>query len=629
MDRKVKGPASGDAQEYAPLIVTGLGFGIAEYASLSVRLAPWIGGLEQDGATWQPLDMAIRLATGDVVWTGQATGAAVGLAVTACAACVGAAVGWRQLTEKKPWQRRGTRKARKEQIDGQARWLARGPELADVRRKAVMKKAADLKVSLAHGDAPGISIGEDILTGKMIYGSYEDLHLDIMGPRAGKSTSRVIPAVMAAIGPVVATSNKRDIVDATRDHRAKSGRNRNWVFDPQGVAEEPATWYWDPISWVLGDDGGRRAQERAQELAGHFAAFGEGSRDAFFDPEGEDLLAGLFLAAAVGKRPITQVYLWVTSPRDQAPVDLLTAAGYEMVAAGLADQYNAPDKQRAGIFATAKKMSACLKLSSVAEWVTPPSAAGDERDEFDPHAFVRSRDTLYPLSKDGKGSAGPLVTALAAAVCEAGTEEGVRHGGRLPVPMLVALDEAANIVRWAQLPAQYSHFGSRGIVVMTILQSYAQGVRCWGADGMKALFGAANIKVLGPGLADAGFLREMSDLIGSHYERTISVTRSKGGSSQAHSRSKETTLEISDLAAIPRGRAVVFISGHRPVMVRTVPWQARPDMAAAVKASLAAHDPARQSAKAAEADSHNTFGGARRPFYVVPTLDDEQEGKSA
>ncbi len=39
-----------------------------------------------------------------------------------------------------------------------------------------------------------------------------------------------------------------------------------------------------------------------------------------------------------------------------------------------------------------------------------------------------------------------------------------RSGGRLDPPMVVVLDEAANICRIADLPELYSHLGSRGMV---------------------------------------------------------------------------------------------------------------------------------------------------------------------
>ena len=54
--------------------------------------------------------------------------------------------------------------------------------------------------------------------------SWEDISLDIWGPRTGKTTSRAIPAILDAPGAVVATSNKRDVVDVTRDVRERRPR---------------------------------------------------------------------------------------------------------------------------------------------------------------------------------------------------------------------------------------------------------------------------------------------------------------------------------------------------------------------------------------------------------------------
>ena len=79
--------------------------------------------------------------------------------------------------------------------------------------------------------------------------------------------------------------------------------------------------------------------------------------------------------------------------------------------------------------------------------MTPPKDGEADRGAFDVRAFARSRDTVYPLSREGAGTAGPLITALTAAIVEAAEAEGVAAGGRCPVPMLVALDEAANIVK--------------------------------------------------------------------------------------------------------------------------------------------------------------------------------------
>lgn len=482
-------------------------------------------------------------------------------------------------------------------VDDKADVMGNGGAIAALTEAGVREKAQNMGVQLGYNDAPGVPIGVAVADGTMLYGSYEDLHLDIWGPRQGKSTSRVIPAILTAIGPVLATSNKRDVVDATRDVREAKG-SRTFVFDPQGVAAEEPTWYWNPLAWVDANSDG--CEMRAARLAGHFADSDSGSdsrNDAFFDPEAEDLLAGLFLAAAIAKKPITQIWEWVTDPQNIEPIKFLRDAGHDFSASGLAAQYNADPRTRSGIFGTAKKMVRCLKLRNVHKWITPhdPQKHEPARAQFDELKFIEKNGTLYSLSLEGRGSAAPLVSALTEAVIDVAMRKASRSAyGRLPIPLLAVLDEAANVVRWKDLPKQYSHFGSRGIVVMTVLQSWAQGARCWGDDGMNALWSAANIKVLGSGVDDTNFLRERSEAIGEHSAISASVSESKGGKSYSRSLGSSKTFTVQALATLPRGRAIVFSSGAPPVLVRTVPWW-EGDYAAAVKKSIEQHDPQRKT----------------------------------
>ncbi|MGW0003954.1 type IV secretory system conjugative DNA transfer family protein [Nocardia grenadensis] len=482
-------------------------------------------------------------------------------------------------------------------VDDKADVMGNGGAIAALTEAGVREKAQNMGVKLGYNDAPGVPIGVAVADGTMLYGSYEDLHLDIWGPRQGKSTSRVIPAILTAIGPVLATSNKRDVVDATRDVREAKG-SRTFVFDPQGVAAEEPTWYWNPLAWVDANSDG--CEMRAARLAGHFADSDSGSdsrNDAFFDPEAEDLLAGLFLAAAIAKKPITQIWEWVTDPQNIEPIKFLRDAGHDFSASGLAAQYNADPRTRSGIFGTAKKMVRCLKLRNVHKWVTPhdPEKHEPARAQFDELEFIEKNGTLYSLSLEGRGSAAPLVSALTEAVIDVAMRKASRSAyGRLPIPLLAVLDEAANVVRWKDLPKQYSHFGSRGIVVMTVLQSWAQGARCWGDDGMNALWSAANIKVLGSGVDDTNFLRERSEAIGEHSAISASVSESKGGKSYSRSLGSSKTFTVQALATLPRGRAIVFSSGAPPVLVRTVPWW-EGDYASAVKKSIEQHDPQRKT----------------------------------
>jgi type IV secretory pathway TraG/TraD family ATPase VirD4 len=510
------------------------------------------------------------LIKGEVTWPLQATVIAVSLAVLVVVALIATVI----LV--------AIRSGKKARVDKAARYLGRGKSLEAYTERGA--KATAKRLGVTH--SCGIIVGTVISTKQTFYQPWEDLSLDIWGPRTGKSTSRIIPAILDAPGAVVSTSNKRDVVDATRGVRELTAKVH--VFDPQKIAQEEPTWWWNPLSYVTDED-------KAARLTSHFATASRapGSRpDAYFDPKAEDLLSSLFLAAALDGRPITDVYVWVTKQTSPQPVQILEEHDYMLQAAGLQSTIDLTDKQRDGIFGTAEKMIQCLKNRNTLRWVAPAggTVASDHRPQFDPKAFAQSQETLYLLSKEGVGTAAPLTTALTVAVAEALEERAERTGGRLKVPALFALDELANVVKWAGLPDQFSHYGSRGIIVMAILQSWSQGVELWGEANMRKIWSAANIKVYGGGVAEEGFLRALSDLIGDYSYTSVSHSNGKSGSSRSRQESKERIFDVSNLAELDRGRAVVLASGAPATLLKTRPWYTGPHKEK-VKASLAKYEP--------------------------------------
>jgi len=152
---------------------------------------------------------------GKVAWPLASTEVAIGLAVVVVGGTIAIAIA------------RHRRRARLSRVDPSAQHMGRGKDIASLRRTAAAATAVRLGVT----GAPGILIGRTVLPPHdELYGGWEDMHLDIWAPRTGKTTSRVIPAVVDAPGAVLTTSNRRDVVDATRDVRAAGGDV--WVFDP-------------------------------------------------------------------------------------------------------------------------------------------------------------------------------------------------------------------------------------------------------------------------------------------------------------------------------------------------------------------------------------------------------------
>ncbi len=125
---------------------------------------------------------------------------------------------------------------------------------------------------------------------------------------------------------------------------------------------------------------------------------------------------------------------------------------------------------------------------------------------------------------------------------------------------------------------------------MTILQSWSQGVDVWGESGMKKLWSASNVKVYGGGVSEGAFLEDLSRVIGDFDRLQSSTSSGRGHRSVSQQLHRERILDVADLAAMPKGRAVVMASGSRPTLIRTQPWMTGPH-ADQVRASIAAHDP--------------------------------------
>ncbi|WP_435220711.1 type IV secretory system conjugative DNA transfer family protein [Streptomyces sp. Tue6028] len=456
--------------------------------------------------------------------------------------------------------------------------LADQRDLADLLPKKVAAKAIDLRPSLK-GTKPKDVAPDDrgVLLGTLkpgateVRSSWEDVLLAIMAPRSGKTSGLAIPAILRAPGPVLLTSNKaaRDAFTATLNERSQVGMV--WTLDPQQIAHARQTMWWDILADAHDLAGARR-------LAGHFvtAAVDESSASDFWSTAAANTLTALFLAAARDRRPITDVLAWLASPADRTPIDLLQDAGLEAVAAQLQGTVAGAVETRDGIFETARQYASCLLDPGIAAWVTPPGGLEKVR-EFRPEEFATSKDTLFLLSKDGGGSASAIIAAAADAVMRAAVIQAERGGGRLDAPLLAILDEAANVCKISDLPDLYSHLGSRGVIPITILQSYRQGVRVWGEAGMDALWSAATIKLVGSGIDDADFADKLSRLVGDHDVRTVSVSTGESGKSTSVSMRQERVLPADAIRALPKGSALLLATGVRPALLDLKPWYREPE----------------------------------------------------
>ncbi|MFJ7997476.1 type IV secretory system conjugative DNA transfer family protein [Streptomyces sp. NPDC096310] len=501
------------------------------------------------------------------------------------------------------WSRHKTRGGgRRKKITG----MATAGDIEPLMAKAITDKARSLRPSLKsakHIDAndTGILLGNLQGTRHEVRMGYEDVAVAIMAPRSGKTTSLAIPSILSAPGAVLLTSNKAagDAFTATLGARGRAGRT--WTMDPQQIAHAERQMWWNPLADAKTLDGAGR-------LAGHFlaASVDASQQGDFWSKAGSNILSQLFLAAALDERPITDVMAWLAFPADRTPLDILRDHDFAPVAAQLKGTVEGPPETRDGIYETARQYAAALLNSQIAAWVTPQK----DTAEFKPSGFVTSTDTLYLLSKDGGGGASALIAACADSVMRAATAQAERAGGRLDPPMLAILDEAANVCKISDLPDLYSHLGSRGIIPITILQSYRQGQKVWGDAGMDALWSASTVKVIGSGIDDPDFADKLSRLIGDHDVETLSTSHSESGKSTSVSMRQERILPADAIRALAKGTALCFATGMRAAMLDLRPWYLEPGAGELSAASAHASTAITERAVAKHTPTQSGFGKA-------------------
>ena len=198
--RRSQGPPA-DAEVIAGAVAIGILIGVAFAITLGAHLAAAIDGVREQ-LPRNPISLVIDLVKHKMRWPRYATPIAVAAAVLL--AGISGWVWWlvRRLDGH---------------VDRAARWMGRGKAIASLSEKAAREKARGFGVN-----SPGLPIARSVAGNRLLYADCESVSCDIWGPRKGKTTSRAIPTILAAPGAVLVTSNKRDVVDATRDP-ARSG----------------------------------------------------------------------------------------------------------------------------------------------------------------------------------------------------------------------------------------------------------------------------------------------------------------------------------------------------------------------------------------------------------------------
>lgn len=483
---------------------------------------------------------------------------------------------WSPLLARTERGRRDVRRLPGMAAPGEARAMAG--------RANVLDRAAVVRPSLAAGAEPtqvGYRLGR--ARSAELWCSVEDSALLVGPPRMGKGLHVVIPWVLDAPGPVVTTSTRPDTLALT--HHARAARGPVAIFDPQRLAGLPDGLRWSP---VRGCEVPRTALVRARGLAAG-AGFGRSVSDSdFWSGQTETALRCLLHAAALDGRRALDLYRWSLNPA--LAEDAVAILGRDRRAAdGWADALesaiHADPRTRDSVWLGVRQALAALADPDVLAAVDPGPG-----DRFDPAEFLAESGTLYLLaSAVSSGTCGPLVAAFVEDITETARSRAARSAGaRLDPPLLLALDEIANLTPLPSLPSLMAEGGGSGITTLAVLQSLAQARHRWGEHAADAIWDAATVKLVLGGLGKTRDLEDVARLLGEVDEPTTTINRGRHGDrSESVSTRQVPVMPASALRTLPFGTAVLLLRHTRPAVIDLKPWTARPD-ADALRAGQAA-----------------------------------------
>lgn len=409
-----------------------------------------------------------------------------------------------------------------------------------------------------HGRLVVGTVGRDVL-------AVEARHsLLVLGPtQTGKSTGLAIPAILEWPGPVVATSVKVDLIADTIGWR--SGQGDVHIFDPAACTPYARS-SWTPLA---GCGDWPSAMRAASEITGAAKAAVGGSMalaDFWFSAAAK-ALAPLLLAAAQSGRTISDVARWVDREERDEPLAILRDLSSD---AALAHQATFRREERA------RSSLVQVLQSAVGPYLEPTVGASAERSSFTAADLLDGgAHTLYIAAPaDEQDRLRPLFTLMLGQVLAEVYRQSGRTGRPLDAPLLLVLDEAANIAPVENLPTVAATAAAMGLQVVTVFQDLAQ-IRLRYGEAAGTVVNNHRAKLLLPAVSDMDTLDLASRLIGDEeVDRDSHTTDSSGRRSSTTAVNWRRLLPPESACRLEDGHAVLLYGNLPPTKVRLRPWYA-------------------------------------------------------
>ena len=377
-----------------------------------------------------------------------------------------------------------------------------------------------------------------------------------------KTTGLAIPALLEWDGPVLATSVKTDLMRDTIAHRQTLGDVL--VFDPVETTGFDAQG-WSPL---VGAGTWHGAQRTAAALCASARPGQQTLADAdFWYAAAAKLLAPLlFAAATVAEGSMADVVRWTDTQEVDKVRDALEQAGVDDALQAAQATWGRDERQRSSIYTTAETV--------LAAYADPRVLAAAYEPELTPGRLLDgSRTTAYlcaPAHEQQRLR--PLFATLIEQVLAAAYEQVARTGRPLDPPLLLVLDEAANVAAIPSLDTLAATAAGQGIQLVSVFQDLAQVKERYGARAL-TIVNNHRAKLIGSGIADPDTLDYAARVLGDEEITQISSTAGQEGrASTTQSTTYRSLAPAHVLRQATPGTAVLIYGSLPPAQIRLRPW---------------------------------------------------------
>jgi type IV secretion system protein VirD4 len=400
----------------------------------------------------------------------------------------------------------------------------------------------------------------------------------LFGPTlSGKTVSFVIPTVLRWRGPVIATSSKVDLLRATLTRRQRRGRT--YLLDPFRASGLPAI-RWSPL---VGCKHWADALDMAYWLTQAASVSHSIQTAEFWETLAKNLLAPLLYAAA--NKPGATMLTVVRWANEYALAEEVLAVFAAMETADPSDP--APGLARsaflASVKADARRKDSIYGTTQVLLDVYKYPAVADTASgcDIDREAYLRGYDaagnpvdnTVFVFAPEHRqDQLRPLFEAFICWLIRQAEDRYAATGVALDPPLLVMLDEAANIAPLRKLGTYASSLASQGVQLVAVFQNFGQIRDRYGTQASTIVTNFL-VKVLMGATTDRELLELLTVLIGKEEIAQESLTYGVDGSRVATAAIRQRELApIHSLVQQRSGYALALVSGRRPVRLRVRPY---------------------------------------------------------